>query len=88
MYGFEYVYAINLTQRGTLSVALSLTDANTKLSIQILDDLKEKSCLAQSDTPLTKVLNAGKYYIVVDTRVVNMVDKRGSYHLDVDFVQE
>ena len=85
MYGFEYVYEIDIPQRGSLNITLTPDEASTKLSIQILDDLKEVSCLAQSDTTLAKVLNTGKYYIVIDTKVVNMVDKRGSYSVDVDF---
>ncbi len=88
MYGFEYVYKITLAQRGTLHASLSIPEDHTKLALQILDDIDEKSCLAQSDTSLVKVLDAGTYYIIVDTRVVNMVDKRGAYTLNVDFTPQ
>ena len=88
MYGFEYVYKIEIAQKGTLDISLSMPDTTTKLSLQLLDAPQEKSCLAQNDTHISKVMNPGTYYIVVDTKVIDMVDKRGMYTLDVGFVAE
>jgi GH18 family chitinase len=88
MYGFEYVYQITLAQKGRLQLSLSIPNNQTKLGLQLLDNIDEKSCIAQSDTTLLKILDAGIYYIVVDTQVINMVDKRGSYTLNVDFTPQ
>ena len=83
-YGSEFVYELNIAKKGTLSVTLS----NPDLDIHILDELKESNCLAQKGSSLSKVLEKGKYYLVVDSRVEHFVDKKGVYDLRVEFEEE
>jgi hypothetical protein len=80
--GPEYVYAVDITQPGTLSIAVS-DDAATDVDVQLLDNLSTTGCKARNDSSLSAQVGCGRYWIVVDTYGANAT-KAGPYTLTVN----
>ncbi len=66
--GPEYVYAITLTQPGTLTVSVS-DDAGVDIDVHLYTSMNTNDCIARGDTSISQVLDCGTYYVVADTWV-------------------
>jgi hypothetical protein len=80
--GPEYVYVVDITQPGTLSIAVA-DDAATDVDVQLLDNLSTTGCKARHDSSLSAQVGCGRYWIVVDTYGSNAA-KAGPYSLTVN----
>lgn len=82
--GREWVYQIELCQPGQLTA--TVTDgAGVDVDVHLLSALDESACLARDDASITAAVEAGTYYVVVDSFVAGQVSQEGAFALDVSF---
>jgi MYXO-CTERM domain-containing protein len=78
--GPEYVYAVTITQPGTLTLAVS-DDASADIDLQLLEALAPAGCVARHDSTISRTVGCGTYYVVADT----FGSSAGAYTLTATF---
>ncbi len=78
--GPEYVYQVNLTQPGQLTVSVA-DDVGVDIDVHLYTSMNANDCIARNDSTFTQNVDCGTYYVVADT----WTDKVGPYTLTVDF---
>lgn len=78
--GPEYVYKIDVTTPGTLTVTVT-DDAVADIDLYLLETLNTTACKARGDTTISQQVGCGTYWIVADTYGTN-ASKAGQYTLN------
>lgn len=82
--GPEYVYAVEISQPGALTVSVT-DDATADIDVSLLDSKNTYACLARADATFTVNVGCGTYYVVADTYGQDAT-KAGNYSLSVNLV--
>lgn len=64
--GPEYIYALNVTTPGALTVSVT-NDVGADMDVELLDNLNTTACKVRNDKTFTANVGCGTYYVVVDT---------------------
>lgn len=80
--GPEYIYKIDVTTPGTLTVNVQ-DDAATDVDVYLLETLNTTACKARADASISQQVGCGTYWIVADTYGTN-ASKAGPYTLTVN----
>jgi len=93
--GPEVIYEVNLSNSGTLDLTVSDiqkegidNDIHLLSSLDIDSNNMATDAIARDDHHISQKVNAGTYYIVVDTYSSSGVDKPGEYTLNVNFTSD
>jgi MYXO-CTERM domain-containing protein len=78
--GPEYVYKVDITTPGTLTVSATY-DVNTDIDVELLTHLGTSFCTVRDDKSFSTTVGCGSYYIVADTYAG--AAKAGPYTLNV-----
>ncbi len=80
--GPEYVYQVQITEPGTLTVAVA-DDAGVDIDVHLMTSTNASDCTARADVSFNQTLDCGTYYIVADT--YGGASNAGNYDLTVTF---
>ncbi|MFT6398295.1 MAG: hypothetical protein ACJAYU_003053 [Bradymonadia bacterium] len=84
--GPEWIYQVEVRERGTLHAAVIATSDGADPDVHILRALDPAECIERGHTNTSALLDTGTYYIVVDTWVDgDGVEYGGRYTLNVSF---
>ncbi|MBI4953465.1 MAG: hypothetical protein HY908_15655 [Myxococcales bacterium] len=64
--GREYVYAVDVTQPGTLHVSVQ-DDVGVDIDVHVYTSMNTNDCIARADIALDQAVDCGTYYVVADT---------------------
>ncbi len=78
--GPEYVYKVDITTPGTLSVSVT-NDATADIDVELLTHMGTSFCTTRNNTAFSTTVGCGTYYIVADT--FSGPAKAGNYTLNV-----
>ncbi|MCD6498021.1 MAG: hypothetical protein J7M25_06915 [Deltaproteobacteria bacterium] len=85
-FGPEWVYRIDVCQSGTLTVHAEVPpDSTADPDVHLLSDMDPDTCLFQDDATISVSVEPDGYVVTVDTHVVDQIDRRGPYVLDISF---
>ncbi len=83
--GPEYIYEVNFTQPGILTVSVS-DDIGVDIDVHLYASMNSNDCLARHDTHFSVPVDCSTYYVVADTYVGSSGTVfAGPYVLNVDF---
>ncbi|MDP7039936.1 MAG: metallophosphoesterase, partial [Myxococcota bacterium] len=85
--GGEFVYKLSLPSGGDLAVELA-ESPDVDVDIHLLSHLDPDDCLERHNTELSTHLEAGTYYIVVDTWSNGAETFSGTYDLSITFTPD
>ncbi len=86
--GPEFVYMFLLTHPTTVKAYIRLPEpANTDIDLHLLSSLNPLTLVERGNAEVNATLNAGVYYIIMDTYVDNGTEQKGEYFLTVEFSQ-
>lgn len=80
--GHEYVYAVEVTQPGTLTVMVQ-DDAGVDIDVHLYTSMNTNDCVARHDSSFSHPVDCGTYYVVADT-FRGAQDYPGPYSLTID----
>lgn len=86
-YGREWVYQVDVCQTGVIAATVT-AQAPVDPDVHILADIDQDACMARANIDVESAVGPGRYYVVVDTWVDNLLTTEGPYALDVDFVPD
>lgn len=78
--GPEFIYKLELTQPGSLTVSVS-DDVGVDIDVHLYTSMNTNDCVARANTAFTYQVDCGTYYIVADT----YSSYSGSYSMQVSF---
>ncbi len=82
--GPEYVYVMSLPRRMQVHAYIDLPEPpGVDIDVHLLSSLSPLELIARSNSSVMETLDAGLYYLVMDTYVSNGVPKPGPYQLHV-----
>ncbi len=82
--GPEYVYVFTLPRRMTVQAYIDMPEPDgVDIDVHLLSSLSPLTLIARSNNTVTAELDAGRYYLVMDTYVSGSVEKPGPYALHV-----
>jgi hypothetical protein len=82
--GPEYVYRLELTQPGRLTISVS-DDVNPDIDVHLYTSMNTSDCIDRHDSAISRAVDCGTYYVVADTYVSSGTPKAGQYTLTVTF---
>lgn len=80
--GPEYVYRVEITEPGTITVAAS-DDAGVDIDVHLMHSSNTHDCTARADVSFSKAVDCGTYLIVADT--FGGIANAGNFDLTVTF---
>jgi len=80
--GPEYIYQVEVTQPGTITVAVA-DDASVDIDVHLMTSSNTSDCIARNDTSFSQTVDCGTYYVVADT--FGSAANAGNYDLTVTF---
>jgi MYXO-CTERM domain-containing protein len=86
-YGREFVYQLDTCQKGTVHLQVDAVGGDDP-DVHLLSDRKEGACIARADVTIDQAVEAGRYYVVIDTYVSGNVEQEGQYTVHADFTAD
>lgn len=84
--GSEWWYRVDVPEAGLLTAAIDEIDGDgIDVDVHLLDAPDPDACLDRDHAAVTAWVDAGSYYVVIDTFVSGGVPQDGPYTLDIQF---
>jgi MYXO-CTERM domain-containing protein len=80
--GPEYIYRVEITQPGSITVSVS-DDVGADIDVHLMHSSNTNDCTARNDSTFTATVDCGTYYIVADT--FGGMANAGNFDLTVTF---
>jgi hypothetical protein len=82
--GSEIVYRVTVPEAGFLSAAI-YEESGVDVDVHILSELNQSKCLDRGNFDARADVNAGVYWVVIDTYVSGGTPQSGKFHVDIGF---
>jgi len=89
--GAEYVYKVTIESNGTLTANITDEKSGDQIDIDIhllKEGTEQEHCIARDNKKVSKSVEPGTYYLILDTYTSSDDEKAGEYDLKVEFSKQ